>query len=155
MADAASLARRLVLDHPWGGNFRELAAFAMRVPREAAPQSIGAAACQALLDDVALAPRTAPPAARPATVESFDLAQLAGEAARHFVADYGHDLHCWDDVKECVERYLKPLLFAELSGARSLARREDATIPALAEAIDADRGTVLKHLDRYFERFRK
>jgi DNA-binding NtrC family response regulator len=150
-------ARRRVLDHDWDGNFRELAAFAMRMPREAAPESIGAGACQALLDDVALVPRPAAPAAPAAPLRqggSLDVARLAGEAVRHFVSDYGHDLRCWDDVKECIERYLKPLLFAELSGASALERREDATIPSLADAIDADRGTVLKQLGRYFERFR-
>jgi len=147
-------ARRRVLDHDWDGNFRELAAFAMRMPREAAPESIGAAACQVLLDDVALVPRPAAPAAPLRHGGSLDVARLAGEAVRHFVSDYGHDLRCWDDVKECIERYLKPLLFAELSGASALERREDATIPSLADAIDADRGTVLKQLGRYFERFR-
>jgi DNA-binding NtrC family response regulator len=147
-------ARRRVLDHDWDGNFRELAAFAMRMPREAAPESIDAGACQALLDDVALVPRPAAPAAPLRQGGSLDVARLAGEAVRHFVSDYGHDLRCWDDVKECIERYLKPLLFAELSGASALERREDATIPSLADAIDADRGTVLKQLGRYFERFR-
>ena len=147
-------ARRRVLDHDWDGNFRELAAFAMRMPREAAPESIDAGVCQALLDDVALVPRPAAPASPPRQGGALDVARLAGEAVRHFVTDYGHDLRCWDDVKECIERYLKPLLFAELSGASTLERREDATIPSLADAIDADRGTVLKQLGRYFERFR-
>jgi hypothetical protein len=148
-------ARRLVLAHAWDGNFRELIAFALHVPRDAGPGSIDAAACRALLDEVALAPRPAAPAARPAAEGSFDLARLSGQAVQHFVADHGHDLRRWDDVKECLERYLKPLLFAELSGASALDRREDAVIPALAVAIDADRGTVLKQLNRYFERFRK
>jgi DNA-binding NtrC family response regulator/pSer/pThr/pTyr-binding forkhead associated (FHA) protein len=151
-------ARRLVLDHAWAGNFRELTAFAMRVPRDVTPQSIGAPVCRALLDEVALAPPSAAAASRPAadgSASSFDIGRLSGEATRHFIADYGHDLRRWDDVKECIERYLKPLLFAALSGACSLERREDAVIPELADAIDADRGTVLKQLNRYFERFRK
>jgi hypothetical protein len=124
------------------------------MPRDASPESITAAECQHMLDEVALAPHASipPPSATPAP--ALDLARLAHDAARHFATDYGHDLQRWDDVKECVERYLKPLLFAELSGASALARREDAAIPALADAIDADRGTVLKHLNRYFERFR-
>jgi DNA-binding NtrC family response regulator len=147
-------ARRLVLGHPWDGNFRELTSFAMRMPRDAGPGSITSVICQDTLDEVALAPRGPAPPPRPAAPPALDLARLAGEAARQFTADYGHDLQRWNDVKECVERYLKPLLFAELSGASALARRDDATIPALADAIDADRGTVLKHLNRYFERFR-
>jgi len=146
-------ARRAVLEHGWGGNFRELGAFAMRMPREAGPGSVGLAACRALLGEVALTPLAAPPSPAPVS-DALDLARLAGDAAQHFQADHGHDLRRWDDVKECIERYLKPLLFAELSGARGLERRADAVIPALADAIDADRGTVLKHLNRYFERFR-
>jgi hypothetical protein len=42
-----------------------------------------------------------------------------------------------------------------MTGAHSLTKREDAVIPALAGAIDADRGTAIKHLNRYFERFKK
>jgi len=129
----------------------------VRIPRDAAPGGIDAAACGTILDDIALAPRAAPaPApAAPAATPSVDIARLAGEALQHFSADYGQELRSWDHVKEYVERYLKPILFAELSGASRLARREDAVIPALASEIDADRGTVLKHLQRYFERFKR
>jgi DNA-binding NtrC family response regulator len=156
--DAA--ARALVLAHGWNGNFRELMAFAVRIPRDAAPGGIDAGACGTILDDIALAPRSAPPAsaaapAPAAATPALDIARLAGEAFQQFTADYGQGLRRWDHVKEYVERYLKPLLFAELSGASKLARREDAVIPALASEIDADRGTVLKHLQRYFERFKR
>jgi hypothetical protein len=152
--DAA--ARALVLAHTWNGNFRELMAFAVRIPRDAAPGGIDQAACGTILDDIALAPRSAPAAAAPAVTEpALDIARLAGEAFQQFAADYGQGLRRWDHVKEYVERYLKPVLFAELSGASKLARREDAVIPALASEIDADRGTVLKHLQRYFERFKR
>jgi len=87
--------------------------------------------------------------------DSVDVSLLAGEALQQVIADCGHGLRRWDDVKECIERYLKPLLFAEMTGAHSLTKREDAVIPALAGAIDADRGTAIKHLNRYFERFKK
>jgi DNA-binding NtrC family response regulator len=148
-------ARALVLGHAWHGNFRELAAFGMRMPREAAPGSVHVAACRAMLDEVALAPRSAPPAVAPRPGAKLDLPRIAEEAAASFAVDAEHDIQSWDDVKECFERYLKPLVFAELSGASALDRREAAAIPALADAIDADRGTVLKQLNRYFERFRK
>jgi hypothetical protein len=154
--DAA--ARVLALGHSWSGNFRELMAFAVRIPRDAAPGGIDATACGTILDDIALAPRSASasaPAAAPSATPSVDIARLAGEAFQQFAADYGQGLRRWDHVKEYVERYLKPMLFAELSGASKLARREDAVIPALASEIDADRGTVLKHLQRYFERFKR
>ena len=156
----APAARALVLGHAWHGNFRELNAFAMRVPSDAPPSGVDAVACGAVLDDIALAPRSSQPplAAAPvasAATDSVDLAKLAGEAFQFFATDYGEGLRRWDHVKEYIERYLKPLLFAELSGANRLARREDAAIPALASEIDADRGTVLKHLQRYFERFKR
>lgn len=157
----APAARALVAAHAWDGNFRELMAFAVHLPRDAAPSGVDAGACGAILDDISLSPRSATPPISPAAAgdvavgPSVDLARLAGEAAQHFAADFGHGLRRWDDVKECMERYVKPLLFAELSGANRLARREDAAIPALASAIDADRGTVLKHLQRYFERFKR
>jgi DNA-binding NtrC family response regulator len=154
-------ARMLTLAHKWNGNFRELIAFVQRLPREASPCGIGASACGAILDDIALAPRSATPpvaavpAADPSVARPVDLSRIAGEAAQHFAADYGHELRRWDDVKEYIERYVKPLIFAELSGAARLARREEAVIPALANAIEADRGTVQKHLQRYFERFKR
>jgi len=149
-------ARTLALDHAW--NFRELTAFAMHLPRDAAAGGVNAGACGAILDDISLAPRASTPPAAHAVSSAeptLDLARLASEAFQYFAADHGHELRRWNDVKEYVERYLKPLLFAELSGARDLARREDAAIPALASEIDADRGTVLKHLQRYFERFKR
>jgi DNA-binding NtrC family response regulator len=148
--------QHLILTHDWAGNFRELTMFSMRLPHDAKPGSLRAEACRELLHEVALAPRAHPPSrATAGPREPPAVSQLAGEAVQHFVADHGHDLRRWDDVKECLERYLKPLLFAEMSGASSLARREDAVIPTLAGALDADRGTVIKHLNRYFERFQK
>jgi hypothetical protein len=149
-------AKHLVLSHAWDGNFRELSAFSVSIPRNATPHSVRADDCRALLGAVALAPPTRSSSPPPsATGHSVDVALLAGEAVQQFMADCGHGLVRWDDVKECMERYLKPLLFAEMTGAHSLTKREDAVIPALAGAIDADRGTAIKHLNRYFERFKK
>ncbi len=147
-------ARARVLAHPWAGNFRELKSFVARLPGDPAPGGISEASCQAALDSSSLI--SSPPAS-PRPEESageLDLAPLARAAADSFREDHGHGLRRWDDVKECLERFLKPLLFAELSGAGKLARREDAEIPRLASAIDADRGTVTKQLARYFERFK-
>jgi transcriptional regulator with GAF, ATPase, and Fis domain len=151
--DAA--ARTLVLNHAWDGNFRELFAFSGAIPRNATPHSIRADDCRALLGQVALAPPARSSTPPPSNGRGVDVALLAGEAAQQYVADCGHGLTRWDDVKECIERYLKPLLFAEMTGAHALTKREDAVIPALAGAIDADRGTAVKHLNRYFERFKK
>jgi hypothetical protein len=89
-------------------------------------------------------PRPAPAGGR------VDVAQLAGVAAAAFLEDVEHELAVWDDVKQYVESYLKPLLFAAISGVASGAQ---ADISTLAQIIDADRGTVRKHLARYLERF--
>ena len=147
-------ARTLVIAHPWHGNFRELATFAMRLPRDAEPRTIRPPACRALLDELALVPRTSPSRPPAARGSSLDVAAVAASAAAQFEADLGHAVRSWDDVKEYLERYVKPLLFAELSGAARLATREAATISELAGAIDADRGTAIKQLNRYFDRFK-
>jgi hypothetical protein len=58
----------------------------------------------------------------------------------------------WDDVKGYVEKYLKPLIFAHLTGAaRDLRGKHD--IRALADAVESDRGTAQKQIERYVERF--
>lgn len=146
-------ARVLVLGHAWHGNFRELATFALHFPRDATAGSVGAKTIRAMLDEISLAPRMTNLPSRPRG--RTDLSRLATVAAESFAEDAGHELRSWDDVKDCFERYLKPLVFAELSGAAELERREAASIPELAAAVDADRGTVLKQLTRYFERFKK
>jgi hypothetical protein len=124
------------------------------VPHDAAPGSLGAEACAALLRRVSLAPPAGvspPPAAEAARGDGLDLARLARIAAEAFRADLGHDLARWDDVKQYIESYLKPLLFAALTGVGGGGR--DPDIAALAHALDADRGTVRKHLARFLERF--
>jgi transcriptional regulator of acetoin/glycerol metabolism len=148
-------ARRLVLSHAWSGNFRELAAFAARLPAAAAPDTIGERDCTQALDSLSVAaPRSAAMVANGGTTDAIDLPALASAALSGFREDYERELSTWDDVKDCLERYLKPLMFARMTGAERLERREQAAVSALAEAIDADRGTVLKQLARYFDRFR-
>jgi DNA-binding NtrC family response regulator len=152
----APAALERVLAHRWPGNFRELKSFVAQVPHDAAPGSISADACAAILRRVSLAPPTASPPPAPVDVAArggdLDAARLARLAAEAFRADLGHDLARWDDVKQYVESYLKPLLFAALSGVGA-GGAENADIAALAHAIDADRGTVRKHLMRYLDRF--
>jgi len=148
-------ARRVVFAHPWSGNFRELAAFAARLPVPSAPETIDERDCAQALDGLSVAaPRSAPALASNESTGAVDLAQLASAALRGFREDYERELSTWDDVKDCLERYLKPLLFARMTGADRLERREQAAVPTLAQGIDADRGTVLKQLARYFDRFR-
>jgi DNA-binding NtrC family response regulator len=149
-------AQALVLAHPWLGNFRELAAFVAQLPVEAPARSISAHTCRGALASVALTRPAMPrPSTSPRSGQEVDPGHFARSALDCFRDDIGHGLQCWDDLKEYVERYLKPILFAEMTGASALASRRDAQIPALASAIAADRGTAQKHLNRYFERFKR
>jgi DNA-binding NtrC family response regulator len=147
-------------EHAWAGNFRELASFADRAA--AAPGPLDGDACRRLLDRVALvpgAPRATPPPTTPRPPDDreppdgLDWLDVARAAAQAFREDRDKPApSTWDDVKEFVEKYLKPVLFARLSGLDGQARA-DLDVPRLAARLDADRGTALKQLNRYFERF--
>ena len=146
----------LVASHAWRGNFRELQSFVARLPSDARPGSIDAATCREVLARVQVRPvcDTGPPA-RAIPRPSADLDGVAAEALRCYRADNSDATPSrWEDVKSFLERYWKPLACARLTGADQLARIEDARISELSETIAADRGTVQKHLQRYFERFR-
>jgi DNA-binding NtrC family response regulator len=153
-------ARELLLAHAWDGNFRELTNFAERMPRDALPSSIDATACRRALERGALHPLAAPAPSLPPQLLPVGgaWATLAERAVHSFLEDHGHEPRTWDDQKECTEKYLKPLLFFELSGAAAHPVPVDATALAqlasrVANVIQADRGTALKQLTRYFERF--
>jgi len=149
-------ARQLLLGYAWPGNFRELRSFVDRMPTTSRPESVDGDACNALLRAGSSGPQPAAPAPqRQAPMPpSTDLAKLAGIAAEAFRTDAGHEVSGWDDVKQYVESYLKPLIFAALSGIAQ-GPNADADIASLAHLIDADRGTVRKHLARFLERFAK
>ena len=144
----------LVLAHRWDGNFRELANFVERLPRDARPGGIDAATCRRALELGALGPVAPRSAGRAASGSDEGWSQLAATAVEAFAADYGGRAPAtWDDIKEYVEKYLKPLLFAHLSGIGAETARGSVDVNALAGRLDADRGTVQKQLARYFERF--
>jgi DNA-binding NtrC family response regulator len=146
----------LIHAHPWGGNFRELANFAQQLPRAAEPASIDARACARILQRIALEPPRLPAETPPAGA-AFDWSHLAAQAAEAFAQEHDNQARpaSWDDVKEYVEKYLKPLLFAHLSGATALPDAASGDLQTMARALDADRGTAQKQLQRYFECFRK
>jgi DNA-binding NtrC family response regulator len=145
----------LLRDHAWEGNFRELRSFAERLARSTAGQ-IDAARCRAALDRGALNPRAKTP--QPGDPTSGDWGSLAARALHAFVEDRGRPPQNWDDQKEWNEKYLKPLLFFHLAAAASHPSPADEdelrTLAAkLATGAQADRGTAVKQLTRYFERF--
>jgi DNA-binding NtrC family response regulator len=146
-------ARERLLQHAWPGNFRELTSFAAHLPLHAGPESIGERDAMEILRDISIA-RPEPAKLEQPSGAAPGFSQLACRALQSFEQDHGRSLSRWEDVNVCLERYVKPLLFAQLSGAASLPDREHAEIATLARAIGADRGTVNKHLALYFDRFR-
>jgi DNA-binding NtrC family response regulator len=143
--------------HPWDGNFRELTNFTERLPRNARAGCIDAAACQRALERGALRVSSAPPS-DPSAAQA-DWASLVSCAVQAFVEDHGREPQTWDDQKEWNEKYLKPLLFFQMSGATQLPTpySESALTSLAAQTagrLRADRGTATKQLTRYFERFR-
>ncbi len=145
-------ALELLRSHGWDGNFRELINFANRLPEV---DRIDADTCRRVLHAGAL--RVAEPVAKPALGAERpdgDWPALLARAADAFGADHaGSSPRQWKDVKELVEDYIKPLLFAALSGSLGATRREDIDWRAAAERVAADRGTATKQLERYLERF--
>ncbi len=151
-------ALKVLQNHAWEGNFRELMNFGLRLPRDATHGSIDPESCKQALQAGAL---RAPPA--PTTVDSDDSARpqwadLAVKAVEAFFEDHGHEPRSWDDQKEWNEKYLKPLLFFHLgnSGGDSEPMDEEAMssfASQTAARLQADRGTAVKQLARYFERF--
>lgn len=161
-------ALELLRAHRWEGNFRELANFTQRLPREAGRGGIDVKACRRALEQGALLPVEAPPRRESARQEveggsaGEDWEGLATQvmttAVRAFVEDHGHAPRTWDDQKELNEKFLKPLLLFHLSGAAQFpAPRTPEEVVSLAHRVaprvSADRGTAVKQLTRYFERF--
>jgi DNA-binding NtrC family response regulator len=152
-------ALELLRGHAWDGNFRELTNFRERLPRDATPSSVDVAACRRALERGSLRPLSPPAHAEPVAAGRTDWAPLVAQAVSAFVEDNGHEPTSWDDQKEWNEKYLKPLLFYQLSEAAALpAPADDEALSSLASRaatrVRADRGTALKQLARYFTRFR-
>lgn len=145
--------------HPWEGNFRELTNFVLRLPRDAGRGSIDVGACRRALHAGALRTSTALPAiADQEDPSSPKWADLAVKAVGAFFEDHGYEPRSWDDQKEWNEKYLKPLLFFHLgnTGSEAEPMSEEAMSSFASQAaarLQADRGTAVKQLARYFERF--
>jgi DNA-binding NtrC family response regulator len=155
----SSEALELLRVHRWEGNFRELAAFAARLPRHATRGSVDAAVCKRALDRTSLRPSAPPASPRSDETLAPDWTALTDRALQAYREDRGSDPRTWDEQKDWNEKYLKPLLFFHMSGASEetipLDEANLATLAARAAArLQADRGTATKQLARYFERFR-
>jgi DNA-binding NtrC family response regulator len=150
-------ALEMLRSHPWDGNFRELANFRERLPKSASPGSIQAPSCRRALEVGSLRPLPTNVPANQTTSATANWVELTARAIRAFVEDYGREPGNWDDQKEWNEKYLKPLIFHELTGATPARPLDAEALSALASrsatSVQADRGTALKQLSRYFQRF--
>jgi DNA-binding NtrC family response regulator len=150
-------ALKLLRDHHWDGNFRELINFAERLVT-LGTAGVDAQLCRRALQEGSLRPVPVPSV--PATLNkspvpelSYDLAQAAETAARVYMEDHRVAPRTWDEVKQYIENYFKPVLFARLSGADHSPQLGDVDISIAAKRVSADRGTASKQVDRYFDRF--
>lgn len=151
-------ALELLREHPWQGNFRELRNLADRLSSDSPRARIDADVCRFALEEGALHPTRKATSLRAPTGTSVatpeDWAKLAELAALAFSEDHDQALPgTWDEVKQYVESYLKPLLLARLSGVDELGPREKVDLRTVAERLRADRGTASKQVERYFDRF--
>jgi DNA-binding NtrC family response regulator len=150
-------ALEMLRSHPWEGNFRELANFRERLPKSASPGSIHATSCRRALEVGSLRPLPANVPANQTKSAAANWVELTARAIRAFVEDYGREPENWDDQKEWNEKYLKPLIFHELTGTTPARPLDAEALSALASrtatSVQADRGTALKQLSRYFQRF--
>jgi DNA-binding NtrC family response regulator len=151
----------MLREHRWQGNFRELVNFAERLVALGSRGRFRVEQTERALAEGSLEPTrvsavSTKPASVPVRAGADDWQALAATAVQAFAEDHeGAAPHAWDEVKDLIENYLKPLLFARLSGADRLASREAVELKAAAESVRADRGTAGKQLQRYFERFSK
>jgi hypothetical protein len=142
-------ARQQLREYEWQGNFRELANFVDRLSRRPGP--IDAGTCRTALAQGALTPLPpATPTARRSADAPIDWLQLATTAAAAFTKETAIDQpRTLDEIKLYYERFLKPLLFAEVSGAARVRSRDELDLRSLAELMGADRATVVKQWERY------
>ncbi|MBL8949726.1 MAG: sigma 54-interacting transcriptional regulator [Myxococcaceae bacterium] len=137
----------LLMTHQWSGNFRELESFIARLDGQRAD----ARKCSELLARGTL--EAVPQGAAPSgTTGAVGWGEVFERAVVAFGDDFGHVPENWDEVKELIEKYLKPIVFVRL-GADGGALPSDADVRALSQKLGADRGTVAKQLQRYRERF--
>jgi DNA-binding NtrC family response regulator len=143
--------------HSWDGNFRELINFATRAVPLARNRKLTIEQCEELLAEGAISPQrraSAPPT--PVRDENPDWSGIWTKAAAAFAEDHGDVMpRSWDDVKDYIESYLKPLMFARLSGTEQLKSRSGLDLKEVSSRVDADRGTAAKQVQRYLDRFVK
>lgn len=147
--------REVLAAHDWSGNFRELVNFAERMSPLLDRGHVDASVVRQCLREGSLTPTRLP---TPPPPSSGDIASDSFVAARRardaYLADHeGRAPATWDEIKDLVENYLKPVLFADLADVSTSRGLDDVDLREASERLRADRGTALKQLRRFFDRF--
>jgi hypothetical protein len=128
-----------------------------RLPRAAAAAVLDGDTVRRALDAGALSPTPTTPKA-PAVEQRGTDGWLAcvTTATEAFMEDCDRSSpRTWSEVTTFVEQYLKPLALARLAEVGDLRSVTDAPVARIAEQVKADRGTVIKQLRRYVDRFKQ
>ncbi|MBX3203772.1 MAG: sigma 54-interacting transcriptional regulator [Labilithrix sp.] len=146
---------QLLLSHDWPGNFRELANFVERCLPLAANGGITAKTATRLLEEGALVPpKVGAAGLRSETTDGDTFLTTIQRARAAYAEDHGGETPAtWDQIKNLIENYVKPILFASLSESATEEGLESVDLRVAAERLRADRGTASKQLRRYFDRF--
>ncbi len=141
----------ILRQHPWPGNFRELINFVKRLPRDASANSIDADALRRTLGAGALrisAPISVPTEAGP-TDDWLDWLRASANA---YCAEHGdRGPMTWGEMTAFIEQYLKPYALVHMAHVADAPGADAVPVSKVADAVKADRGTVIKQLRRYFE----
>ena len=146
-------ALEVVATHPWDGNFRELRNFIERLPGGVLRRHRRRALCRrALAQGFARAqhvqPRRQsgrPPRTRPGR------SWRGAPPTRSRPITPARSPAAGTRSKNISRSDLKPLLFTQLAGIDSTTAREHIDLQQVARRLDADRGTAIKQIARYFE----
>ncbi|HET9986961.1 MAG TPA: sigma 54-interacting transcriptional regulator, partial [Kofleriaceae bacterium] len=136
-------ARTLLGEHDWPGNFRELNGFAERLALAVPHGQISVEHARAALAEGSLEPLKSSARASAGQLPE-KVATHAERAAAGYLEDHGRRPLTWDEVKDFVENYLKPIMFAELSATSHLTSFDSVELREVADRMESDRGTAAK-----------
>ncbi len=138
-------------EHAWAGNFRELVNLTMRLPRDATHGSIDAEAVRKLLGAGVLVAASPAPVATKSVGDGAWTDWLRDSAAA-YCADTGtNGPTTWGEMTTFIEQYLKPHALVHMAGVADVPTADAVPVSKVAEAVKADRGTVVKQIRRYFQ----
>jgi DNA-binding NtrC family response regulator len=136
--------------HAWAGNFRELVNFVMRLPRDVPAASIDVGAIRRLLGAGAL--MTPPAIAAVAPAEPGEWTDWLRDSAAAYCTDSGNTgPTTWGEMTTFIEQYLKPYALVHMAGVMTAPNVDAVSTAKVADALKADRGTVVKQLRRFFQ----